>query len=261
MRKPIIAGNWKLNNTIEEATTLVEDIKVKIMDCNKAQMPVVVVCPVFTALSAVSKLLKNGAGIELGAQNCYHKDSGAFTGEVSVPMLKEIGAEYVIIGHSERRQYFGETDEAINLKAKAILSHGLIPIICCGETLEQREAGQTDNIVKNQIIADLKDLTAEQIAGSVIAYEPIWAIGTGKTCESVEANRVIKLIRDTVAEIAGKDAADKIRILYGGSVKPETIEEQMSQSDIDGALVGGASLKADSFVELVKGTMRVRASV
>jgi triosephosphate isomerase len=176
-------------------------------------------------------------------------------------MLKDVGAEYIIIGHSERRQYFGETDEAINLKAKAILSHGLIPIICCGETLEQREAGQTDSIVKNQVIADLKDLTAEQIAGSVIAYEPVWAIGTGKTCESPEANRVIRLIRDTVAEISGREAADKVRILYGGSVKPDTIEEQMSQSDIDGALVGGASLKADSFEQLVKGTMRVRAGV
>ncbi len=259
MRKPIIAGNWKLNKTVEEATELVEDIKVKIMDLDKNQMPTVIVSPVFTALKSIADILEHGQGIHLGAQNCYWQDSGAFTGEVSVPMLKDICVTYVIIGHSERRQYFGETDENINLKAKAILNHGLIPIICCGETLEQRESGQTDNVVKNQIIADLKDLTEEQTAKSVIAYEPVWAIGTGKTCESSEANRVIKLIRDTVAEVSGRDAADKIRILYGGSVKPSTIEEQMSQSDIDGALVGGASLKAEDFAQLIKGTMLVRA--
>ena len=260
MRKPIIAGNWKLNKTVEESVTLVEDIKVKIMDTDKAQMPTVIVCPVFTSIKSVDDILEAGQGIQLGAQDCYYKDSGAFTGEVSVPMLKDVGAEYVIIGHSERRQYFGETDETINLKAKAVLSHGLLPIICCGETLEQRESGQTDEIVKNQITADLKDLTEEQVAKSVIAYEPIWAIGTGKTCESAEANRVIQVIRSTVAEVSGKDAADKVRILYGGSVKPSTIEEQMGQSDIDGALVGGASLKAEDFVQLVKGTMLVRSS-
>lgn len=259
MRKPIIAGNWKLNNNIEEAVSLVEDIKVQTMDLDKDQMPVAVVCPVFTALKSVADILEIGKGIYLGAQNCYHKDSGAFTGEVSVPMLKDICATYVIIGHSERRQYFGETDETINLKAKAVLSYSLIPIICCGETLEQREAGETDNVVKNQMTADLEGLTEEQIAGSVIAYEPIWAIGTGKTCESAEANRVIKHIRAVVAGVSSQEAADKVRILYGGSVKPETIEEQMSQSDIDGALVGGASLKADSFAQLVKGAMLTRA--
>lgn len=259
MRKPIIAGNWKLNNTIEEAVNLVEDIKIQTMDLNVDAMPVVIVSPVFTALKSVADILESGKGIYLGAQNCYYKDSGAFTGEVSVPMLKDIKADYVIIGHSERRQYFGETDESINLKAKAIISHGLIPIVCCGETLEQRESGETDNIIRNQIIADLKELTNEQIANLVIAYEPIWAIGTGKTCESAEANRVIKMIRSTVAEIADQDSADKVRILYGGSVNPGSIQEQMSQSDIDGALVGGASLKADSFAELVKGTMLVRS--
>lgn len=260
MRKPIIAGNWKLNKTIEESITLVEDIKVKIMDLDKGQMPTVVVCPVFTSLKPVADILEHGQGINIGAQDCYWEDSGAFTGEVSVPMLKDICVNYVIVGHSERRQYFGETDENVNLKAKAILSHGLIPIICCGETLEQREAGQTDDIVKNQIIADLKDLTEEQIAKSVIAYEPIWAIGTGKTCDSQEANRVIKHIRDTVAEISSQDAADKVRILYGGSVKPSTIEEQMSQSDIDGALVGGASLKSNDFSQIIKGAMLVKTS-
>ncbi len=261
MRRPIIAGNWKLNKTIEEATTLVEDIKIKIMDLDKEKMPVIIVCPVFTSLKPVSDILDRGEKINLGAQNCYYKDSGAFTGEVSVPMLKEIGVGYVIVGHSERRQYFGETDEMVNLKAKAVFSHGLIPIICCGETLEQREAGQTDDVVKNQITADLKGLTEEQTANSVIAYEPIWAIGTGKTCESAEANRVIKLIRSIVAEVSSSDAADKIRILYGGSVKPDTIAEQMSQSDIDGALVGGASLKADSFEKLITGAMTVKTCI
>lgn len=259
MRKPIIAGNWKLNKTICEAVELVEDIKVKIMDLNLQQMPTVVVCPVFTALKSVSELLETGKGVFLGAQNCYHESSGAFTGEVSVPMLKDVGSKYIIIGHSERRQYFAETDEAVNLKAKAILAGGLIPIICCGETLEEREAGKTDSIVKNQITADLKGLSEEEISNSVIAYEPIWAIGTGKTCDSVEANRVIKHIRDTVAQVSSQDAADKIRILYGGSVKASTIEEQMSQSDIDGALVGGASLEADSFAGIIKGTMLARA--
>ncbi len=260
MRKPIIAGNWKLNKTVEESIALVEDIKVKIMDFDKDQIPTVIVSPVFTSLKSVADILEHGQGIYLGAQDCYWEDSGAFTGEVSVPMLKDICVTYIIAGHSERRQYFGETDEAVNLKAKAILAHGLIPIICCGETLGQREAGQTDEVVKNQVTVDLKDLAEEQIAKSVIAYEPVWAIGTGKTCESREANRVIKLIRDTVAEISSRDAADKIRILYGGSVKPSTIEEQMSQSDIDGALVGGASLKAEDFVQLIKGTMLIRTS-
>ncbi len=259
MRKPIIAGNWKLNKTISEGVSLVEDIKVKTMDLNREEMPTVVVCPVFTALKPVADILEIGKEIYLGAQDCYWQDSGAFTGEVSVPMLKDVCATYVIVGHSERRQFFGETDENVNLKAKAILSHGLIPIICCGESLEQREAGKTDEIVQNQVKEDLKGLSNEEIAKSVIAYEPIWAIGTGKTCDSPEANRVIKLIRDTVAEVSSKDAAQQMRILYGGSVKPSTIEEQMGMSDIDGALVGGASLDAESFAGIITGTMLARA--
>ena len=170
-------------------------------------------------------------------------------------MLVDAGCEYIIIGHSERRQYFAETDEMVNKKAKAILANGLVPIICCGESLEQREAGVTDTHIASQIRAALQDLSAEDVAKSIIAYEPIWAIGTGKTCDSAEANRVIAMIRNTVKEVAGAEAADAIRILYGGSVKPETIKEQMAQSDIDGALVGGASLKADSFVKIVEGAM------
>lgn len=254
-RKPIIAGNWKLNKTIEEAQNLVEDIKIKLMDLSAASLPEVVVAPVFTCLSSVSEIIK-GSSIHLAAQNCYWKDNGAFTGEVSLPMLQEVGVTYVIIGHSERREYFYETDAMINEKAKAILAKGLVPIICCGESLEQREAGVTDSHITSQIKAALNGLSSEDVAKSSIAYEPIWAIGTGKTCDSVEANRVIKMIRDVVAEVSGQDAADKIRILYGGSVKPDTIEEQMAQSDIDGALVGGASLEANSFVGIVKGAMK-----
>ena len=257
-RRPIIAGNWKLNKLVDEAVSLAEDIKIKLMDSNKDEMPIVVLCPTFTALQAVSNTLECGGGIYLGAQDCFYKDSGAYTGEVSVPMLHDLGVTGVIIGHSERRQYFGETDETVNLKAKAVISHGLIPIICCGESLEQREAGVTDEHISSQIRNALVGISADDIAKSVFAYEPIWAIGTGKTCDSVEANRVIKMIRSVVAEVSTKQAADQARILYGGSVKASTIEEQMSMSDIDGALVGGASLEADSFVGIIKGTMLAR---
>ena len=259
MRKPIIAGNWKLNNTVKEAVELTNGLKEGLKNLNASSLPEVVIAPVFTSLFSVNELIKDDSKISLGAQNCYYKDNGAFTGEVSVPMLQELGVKYVIIGHSERRQYFSETDEMINEKAKAILAKGLIPIICCGETLEQREAGVTDSHIASQIKKALDGLSTEDIAKSVIAYEPIWAIGTGKTCDSVEANRVIKMIRETVKEVSNSQAADSIRILYGGSVKPNTIEEQMAQSDIDGALVGGASLKADSFIGIIEGTMKVRA--
>lgn len=258
-RKPIIAGNWKLHKTVDEAVALTEDIKVKLMDYNKEEMPVAVVCPTFTALQATGKVLEHGQAIYLGAQDCFYKESGAYTGEVSVPMLADLGVTYVIIGHSERREYFGETNETVNLKAKNVLSHNLTPIICCGESLEQREAGITDDHIAKQIREALAGISAEDIARSVFAYEPIWAIGTGKTCDSQEANRVIKMIRSVIAEMSNQNAADQARILYGGSVKPSTIEEQMSMSDIDGALVGGASLEADSFVGIVKGTMLARA--
>lgn len=257
-RKPIIAGNWKLNKLTEEAASIVEDIKIKTMDLNTAKLPTIVVCPVFTSIQTVAKTLDHGKTISLGAQNCFYKDTGAFTGEVSLPMLKDLCVSYVIIGHSERRQYFAETDEMVNLKAKAALTHGIVPIICCGETLEQRESGVTDDVVAKQIKAALDGIDAKEVEKVVIAYEPIWAIGTGKTCDSTEANRVIKMIRSVVAEAANQDAADKVRILYGGSVKPSTIEEQMSMSDIDGALVGGASLDAESFVGIVKGVMAVK---
>lgn len=254
-RKPIIAGNWKLNKLVKEAVATTEDIKIKLMDYDKSKLPVVVVCPTFTSLHAVSKVLEHGKAIYLGAQDCFYKESGAYTGEVSIPMLQDLCVSFVIIGHSERRQYFGETDETVNLKTKACLSNSVTPIVCVGESLEQREANVTDEIVANQVKAALEGISAEDVSKLVFAYEPIWAIGTGKTCDSVEANRVIKMIRETIAQVSTVDAADKVRILYGGSVKPSSIKEQMAQSDIDGALVGGASLEADSFADIVIGAM------
>ena len=263
MRKPIIAGNWKMNLLQNEAKELAQGVLnwIKNSNISKDILPEVVVAPVATSLYVVNEVLQQaGCGcVKLSAQNCHWEENGAYTGEMSVQMLKDAGCQYIIIGHSERRQYFSETDEMINKKAKAILAQGLTPIICCGETLEQREQGVTDKHISSQIEKALEGLTEEQIAKSVIAYEPIWAIGTGKTCDSQEANRVIAMIRNVVRTLSSASAADSIRILYGGSVKPATIEEQMSQSDIDGALVGGASLKTDSFTGIIDGCMKVRA--
>ena len=257
-RRPIIAGNWKMHNNRAQSEELVCGIRDAIKSIDKDLLPEVIVAPVFTSLDVVSKNICNcGCGrIQLAAQNCYYEAKGAFTGEVSIDMLKDFDTKFVIIGHSERRQIFSETDEMINKKAIAIIEAGLTPIICCGETLEQRELGVTDSHIASQIVKALENVKPSDVANVVIAYEPIWAIGTGKTCDSAEANRVIKVIRTTIAQIAGKDNAEKVRILYGGSVKPETIKEQMAQSDIDGALVGGASLKVDSFVEIIKGAMK-----
>ena len=260
-RKPIIAGNWKMNLLQADAKALFEGIQGFVKDFTAQQLPTVVVAPVFTSLSVVNSVKCDcGCGenkINIAAQNCHWEKSGAYTGELSVEMLADAGCSYIIIGHSERRQYFSETDEMINKKAKAILAGGLIPIICCGETLEQREAGVTDEHIATQIRAALNGLSEEEISKSVIAYEPIWAIGTGKTCDSIEANRVIAMIRNVVKQVSTEAAGEAIRILYGGSVKPSTIEEQMSQSDIDGALIGGASLTAESFNELIANTMKV----
>ena len=260
-RKPIIAGNWKMNLLQSDAKALYEGIKSFVSNYKASQLPTVVIAPVFTSLNQVAEIPCDcgceGSKLYVAGQNCHWEKSGAFTGEISVEMLKDAGCDYVIIGHSERRQYFSETDEMINKKAKAILAGGLLPIICCGETLEQRESGVTDSWIAGQIKAALEGISSEDVAKSVIAYEPIWAIGTGKTCDSDEANRVIAMIRNVVKEVAGAEAADSIRILYGGSVKPNTIAEQMSKSDIDGALVGGASLKAESFNEIIANTMKV----
>ena len=257
-RRPVIAGNWKMHNLQSESVELINGLMQELKPIDKALLPEVVVAPVFTSLYVVNKAMTDcGCGkVKLACQNCHFEEKGAFTGEISVQMAKDAGCEYIIIGHSERRQYFGETDEMVNKKAKAILAQGLIPIICCGESLEQRESGVTDSHISSQIKAALDGLTEEEVAKSIIAYEPIWAIGTGKTCDSVEANRVIAMIRNVVKEVAGASSADAIRILYGGSVKPSTIEEQMAQSDIDGALVGGASLQADSFAQIVTGAMK-----
>lgn len=260
-RKPIIAGNWKMNLLQSEAKALFDEISSFVSNYTAVQLPSVVIAPVFTSLNQVHSIPCDcgcgGDKLAVAAQNCHWESSGAYTGEISVEMAKDAGCSYIIIGHSERRQYFSETDEMINKKAKAILAGGLIPIICCGESLEQREAGATDVHIASQIRAALSGISSEDVAKSVIAYEPIWAIGTGKSCDADEANRVIKMIRSVVSEVAGSSAADSIRILYGGSVKPSTIEEQMSKSDIDGALIGGASLKAESFNDIIDKTMKV----
>ena len=261
MRKPIIAGNWKMHMLKDDAKNLINGICELVCSSNisKDVLPEVVVAPTFTAINTAYNTIseRNCDVIKLAGQNCHWEEKGAFTGEISVQMLEDAGCKYVIIGHSERRQYFSETDEMINKKAKAILAKGLIPIICCGETLEQREEGVTDSHIASQIEKALAGLTDEEIAKSVIAYEPIWAIGTGKTCDSIEANRVIAMIRNVVKQVSSEAAGEAIRILYGGSVKPSTIEEQMSQSDFDGALIGGASLTAESFNEIIANTMKV----
>lgn len=246
MRMPIIAGNWKMNKTVSEAVATIEELKGLVKDAKSE----VVVCAPFVALDAVIKAAK-GTNIKVGAQNMHFEESGAFTGEVAPGMLQEMGVDYVVIGHSERRQYFNETDETVNKKLKAAFAHSIIPILCCGESLEEREANVTEEVIAKQIKLDLAGLTAEQIEKVVIAYEPIWAIGTGKTATDEQANETIAFIRKTVASIYGQEVADKVRIQYGGSVKPNTIKAQMAKSDIDGALVGGASLNAADFSAIV----------
>ncbi|MBA2132616.1 triose-phosphate isomerase [Capillibacterium thermochitinicola] len=246
MRKPIIAGNWKMYKTNTEARALVNGLKEKTMPAAVE----VVLCPPFTALTTVAELLQ-GTAIGLGAQDLFWEDEGAYTGEVSPLMLKELGCSYVIIGHSERRQYFGETDETVNKKVKAALRHGLKPIICVGESLQQREAGETNAFVAGQVEKALDGLAPESIPQVVIAYEPIWAIGTGRSSSGSDANEVIGLVRQTIAKKFGSSLAEQVRIQYGGSVKPGNIKEFMDQPEIDGALVGGASLKAEDFYGII----------
>ncbi len=246
MKTPIIAGNWKMNKTPSEAAQLVRELLPLVADA-KAE---VVVCPPFICLDAVKKVIA-GSNIKLGAQNLHFEKSGAFTGEVSADMLAELGVTYVIIGHSERRQYFCETDATVNKKIRAALEAGLKPILCVGETLSQRESGVTAEFVGMQTKLALLGLTAEQVAGLVIAYEPIWAIGTGKTATAQDANATIKVIRDTVRSLYGA-AADEMRIQYGGSMKPKNAAELMAQEEIDGGLIGGASLTAEDFSKVVK---------
>lgn len=246
MRKAIIAGNWKMNKTVDEAVKMIEELKPLVKDASCD----VVVCPTFVCLDAVKKAVV-GSNIKVAAQNMHFEESGAFTGEVSPGMLEAMGIDYVILGHSERREYFNETDEALNKKVKTAFAHNITPILCCGETLEQRENGTTNQVVGAQIKADLEGLSKDLAEKVVIAYEPIWAIGTGKTATDEQANETIKAIRGIVAEMFGSEVADKVRIQYGGSVKPGTIKAQMEQSDIDGALVGGASLTATDFSKIV----------
>jgi len=246
MRKAIIAGNWKMNKTPQEAKELIQGLIPLVADANCD----VVICTPFIDLPVALELTQ-GTNIAVGAENCYFKDSGAYTGEVSAAFLEAMGVKYVIIGHSERRQYFAETDETVNLKVKAALAHNLIPIICVGETLEQREAGVMPELMQYQTQAALSGLTAEQVAGVVIAYEPIWAIGTGKTATDEEANEAIGVIREQIRKRFGCAAADAVRIQYGGSMKPSNAKALMAQSEIDGGLIGGASLKAEDFAGIV----------
>jgi triosephosphate isomerase len=248
LRRPLVAGNWKLHKTVGESTELVTALAAKLDDEPAAE---VVVAPVFTALSAVRDAA-SGSPIAHAAQDVYWEASGAFTGEVSAPLLADLGCSYVIVGHSERRQLFGESDQDVARKAAAVLEAGMKPIICCGETLEQREAGETEGHVLSQVGAALAGLSEQQLAQVVIAYEPIWAIGTGRTASPADAQEVHGAIRGLLVERFGRALADGTRILYGGSVKPGNAAELMQQPDVDGALVGGASLEAESFAAIVQ---------
>ena len=246
-RKINIAGNWKMNKTTGEAVELVDAIKSRVGDVKDVD---VVVCPPFTALPTVVDAVK-GTSIGVGSQNVHWEESGAFTGEIAPSMLCDLNVEYAIIGHSERRQYFGETDETVNSRLKAALSAGLKPIVCIGETLEQREDGSTESVIRTQIENGLADLTPEDMQKTILAYEPVWAIGTGKTATPEQAQSIHAFIRDLLQNKFG-DVAEGVVIQYGGSVKPANAKELLGQKDIDGALVGGASLKPDAFAEIVQ---------
>jgi triosephosphate isomerase len=256
MRKTIIAGNWKMFKKLSEANELVTGLKQELANINPAEIDILI-CPPYTVLSEVRKVIEN-SNVYLGAQDVYWEDQGAFTGEVSPVMLKDIGCSYVIIGHSERRQYFHETNQSVNKKAKAVLKHGLTPIICVGETLKEREENKIFTVIDDHIKNGLKDISPSEISKTVIAYEPVWAIGTGKTATPAIAQEVQGYIRDLLVELYGKDIAGIIRIQYGGSVKTDNISDLMKQPDIDGALVGGASLKVDSFSQIVKKALEVK---
>lgn len=251
MRKPIIAGNWKMNKTIEDALTLIEGLNLELADCVEVE---VVVCPPFTALKAVGDEIAD-TQIKLGCQNMSSEDDGAYTGEISHSMLKELFVKYVILGHSERREYYKETDFWVNKKVKKALEKNLRPIVCVGEKLEDREAGNTESVVEAQVRGSLADLTAVQFKDVVVAYEPVWAIGTGKTATSEQAQAAHKFIRGIIADMVGQEAADALRIQYGGSMKPDNAKELLSQPDIDGGLIGGAALDARSFAAIVKAGM------
>ncbi|MEK5208136.1 triose-phosphate isomerase [Psychrobacillus sp. FSL H8-0510] len=248
MRKPVIAGNWKMYKTLAEAKEFALQLKEQQVDGTKVDA---VICAPPLFLDQLVEATK-GSFVSVGAQTMHEEKEGAYTGEVSGHQLQDLGVEYVVLGHSERRQYFNETDESVNKKAKAAFENNLTPIICVGETLEQREQNETETIVSNQVMAAIEGLTEEQLIQSIIAYEPIWAIGTGKTATADDANDVCQAIRETILDGYGEEVANSVRIQYGGSVKPENIVELLSKEHIDGALVGGASLQVDSFVKLLE---------
>jgi triosephosphate isomerase (TIM) len=248
MRKPIIAGNWKMNKTITEALDLVRQLTMELKDIKAVD---ILVCPVYTALHSVSQAI-DGSNIKLGAQNLFWEEKGAFTGEVSALMLKDAHCEYVIVGHSERRTIFKETNENVNKKIKAALKADLLPILCVGEKLQERENNKTYDVVADQVKGSLADISADDLKKIIIAYEPVWAIGTGKVATPEQAQDVHAFIRKLISENFGSDTAKSLRIQYGGSVTPDNIKDLISQPDIDGALVGGASLKAADFIKLVK---------
>ncbi|MFH1128072.1 MAG: triose-phosphate isomerase [Candidatus Omnitrophota bacterium] len=254
MRKTIIAGNWKMYKTLKEGQELVVALR---RELYKIEDMDIVVCPPYTLLAYLADALET-SNILMGAQDVFWEEEGAFTGEISPKMLQDTGTKYVIIGHSERRQYFGETNETVNKKINAALKYGLLPIVCVGETLAEREKDLTFKVLDNQLQNSLKEINQEDILKIVVAYEPVWAIGTGKTATSAQAQEVHKYIRDLLKKMYNKDIADVVRIQYGGSVKPENIIELMQQPDVDGALVGGASLKIESFADIVKKASEIK---
>lgn len=247
-RIPLLAGNWKMYKTIAESVALVNDLK---KSCAGVADREILVCPVALSIPAVHETVK-GSSIKLGAQNLHWEVQGAFTGEMSAPMIKAAGCDYVIVGHSERRQYFGETDQSVNKKMKAAFKAGLVPIVCVGETLQERESNNAFKVVERQVNEGVSGLTAQESAQLVIAYEPVWAIGTGKTATPQQAQEMHAFIRKLLSAMYGGEKAQIIRILYGGSIKPDNIDSLMAQADIDGGLVGGASLKAEDFTRIVK---------
>ena len=251
MRKPIIAGNWKMNKNRDEALQFIYNVNMKVPSSALVETVVCAQAPILRDL-----VKRQGDNLRIGAQNMHYLDEGAYTGEVSAPLLENIGVTYVVIGHSERRAYYNETDSDVNKKVHQAFRYGLTPIMCCGEELEVREAGTTNEFVKNQVVLGLKGLGSEQVKDLVIAYEPIWAIGTGKTATSEQANETIKAIRNVIKDLYDTETAEAVRIQYGGSVKPGNIDELLSMSDIDGALVGGASLDAESFLALANAGLK-----
>jgi triosephosphate isomerase len=251
MRKPIVAGNWKMNKTVADALKLVEGLQQQLRDEQKVD---VVLCPPFTALAAVGEAIKD-TKLDLGAQNMHAEKSGAFTGEIAADMLRELGCHYVILGHSERRQYFKETNEIVNKKTKAALAAGLRPIVCVGELLAEREVGRTESVVGAQIRGSLAGLSVDDMLKTVIAYEPVWAIGTGKTASPAQAQEAHAFIRKVLKEMFDEPVARSVRIQYGGSVKASNAKELFHQPDIDGGLIGGASLEAQSFIDIVRGAL------